>query len=461
MSLEVMGVRREDCDSTRRWLTTLREEHAELKRQAESKVSKMETLASNGAGNSRNGKEMFARLERETEALDSRMREIEAEVRRVQSEGGDEPRDARIAPQDAGVLYRADGTRSSGGVPGGRTPLLGREARMADWAAKQPNRSGFTVADGDEFSLGNIMRAMVEPRFRAELTDVERRVLAEGVDATGGFLTPEPLSANLIDKVRNQARVFEAGAVTVPLDSDKQSIPRVSGDPTGGWRAENAAFSESNLAFDRVTFTPQSFGFIVRTSEELYQDMVPGSAAIIENAIVQTAALELDRVALRGSGTAPEPRGVRNQAGVTIQSLGANGATPTDYSPLVNAISTLQQANRNPTAIIQNPRTEKTWASLKDTTNQPLRAPAMVEAVPRLQSAQIPVNLTQGTAVTASEVYVGEWADLLIGIRLGIQLRLLQERYADSGQYAWRVFLRADVQLAHPESFVVTTGVLP
>jgi hypothetical protein len=41
---------------------------------------------------------------------------------------------------------------------------------------------------------------------------------------------------------------------------------------------------------------------------------------------------------------------------------------------------------------------------------------------------QIPPNLTQGTSTDTSEIYVGYFPDVLIGVRLGVRLRLLQER---------------------------------
>lgn len=254
--------------------------------------------------------------------------------------------------------------------------------------------------------------------------------------------------------------MFKAGATTVPLDSDKQSIPRLSGDPTGSWRAENAPFTESQHAFERVTFTPKSYGFIVKASEELFQDMVPGAGRVIENAIVQTAALELDRAVLRGDGTGNAPTGLRFQPGVTIQSLGANGATP-ENANLMAALSTLLGANREPNGIVYSPRTAQTFAGKMDSTGQPLRQPEPVAALAKFVTNQLPNNLTVGTSTDTSEIYLAQWGDVLVGIRLGVQLRLLGERYADAGQIAWRVFLRADVQLAHPESAVVITGVRP
>ena len=74
-----------------------------------------------------------------------------------------------------------------------------------------------------EFSLGRMVRGMVTGQWDG--ADLERRAMSEGSDAAGGYLTPEILSGRVIDKVRNQARVLQAGAQTVPLDSDKQSIP--------------------------------------------------------------------------------------------------------------------------------------------------------------------------------------------------------------------------------------------
>lgn len=451
-----MSVRNSD-ESPRRKITTLREEARHYRAEAEEHIGKIESIAASGT-RSHSAEEMVERFERKAKHAERKAIEADEKADELQAQldsGGRSRGDMIGAGEPARIgqepRFRR-GTSQADGV------TLAPEQRMADWAAKQPDPSGFTVADADEFCIGNIMRALVEPRFRSELSDVERRALAEGTDSAGGFISPEVLSVNFIDKVRKAGRVFEAGATTVPLDSDTHSIPRLSGDPTFSWRNENTAFGDTDATFERVTFDPQSGGFIVKTSEELYQDMVAGAGAIIENALIQTAALELDRVALRGTGTTPEPRGVLNQSGVTLTSMGANGATPA-YSDVMAAITRLLTDNRQPNAWMHAPRTSQKFAGLTDSTGQPLNPPKPVADLTEYVTSQIPVNLTTGTSTDTSEIYVGYWPDLLVGIRLGIQLRLLQERYADNGQFAWRVFLRADVQLAHPESFEVITGV--
>jgi HK97 family phage major capsid protein len=73
------------------------------------------------------------------------------------------------------------------------------------------------------------------------------------------------------------------------------------------------------------------------------------------------------------------------------------------------------------------------------------------------------VDLTAGTSSDASEIYVGRWSDLLIGVRptVGVRIQQLNERFADQMQIGLLAYLRADVQLARPESFVVISGVRP
>jgi HK97 family phage major capsid protein len=454
------GVRREDCESTRQWITNVREALHGLKRAASDLVDDMEREASRSGGNAHAQQRVIAGLEAKHRGISKEIQALEDEALAIQAEIADDGRGQRQVNLAQPATRIGQDSRYSSGTDDARAGVLAPEHRMADWAARNAEPSEFNPADAEDFCLGNVMRALVDTSYRAKLSDVERRALAEGTDSAGGYLTPTILSAPIIDKVRNAARVFQAGAVTIPLDSDQQTVPRLATDPSGGWRNENAAFAEGNHVFESVTFTPRSFGFIVKTSEELYQDMIPGGAQMIENAIVQAAALELDRVALRGTGTAPEPRGVVNQTGVELQSLGVNGATPT-MDNLITGVYGVRKDNHDPNAILWAARTGETYAKLKTTTNEPLPYPPEIADIPRLTTGQIPVDLTVGTSTDCSEVYIGEWANLLVGIRLGIQLRLLTERYADNGQFAWRVHLRADVQLAHPAAFTVITGVRP
>lgn len=343
------------------------------------------------------------------------------------------------------------------------SPVLGPEQRMSDWlrATGRPQPAFLDeLEDPERFSVGRILRGIATSRWDG--AELERRALSEGTDAAGGFLVPEPLAAQLIDRVRNATRAFQAGARTVPMTVDQLSIARLTGGASVAWKSEGSAITESNLTFDRVTFTARTLPILVKVSQELFEDLSAEAAALIENEIAAALALELDRVILRGSGTAPEPKGIRNHSGVTVQSLGANGATVT-WDHVIDAVANVRNQNHEPNAILWSSRTQQSLDKTKDAQSRYLEPPSSIAPIRRFTSNQVPNNLTVGTSNDCSEIYTGRWSECLVGIRtdLRFRTRVLKERFADNLQIGLLAYLRADVQLAHGEGFNVTTGVRP
>ena len=250
------------------------------------------------------------------------------------------------------------------------------------------------------------------------------------------------------------------------MTSAALKYPRLTTDAPASWRSENGTINDQAMVFDAVTFTAQSLAVLVKISWELFDD-AQSANDLVTSAFAKVIALELDRAALRGSGTAPEPRGIRNQTGVTVTSHGTNGsaigsppsATVIGWEFLVDSIAAVRAANFEPNAIIDHPRTEQGLAKLRDTTNQPLQPPSALNDFARYTTAQIPINLTVGTSTDTTEVYTADWSQCWIGIRTGFNVRFLTERFADTGQYAFLASLRTDVQLAQPSAFVVDVGV--
>jgi len=294
--------------------------------------------------------------------------------------------------------------------------------------------------------------------------DAETRAMSIGTPGAGGYLVPAPLSARIIDKARANAAVLKSGATVIPMDSNSLKIARISGDATSAWKVENAASTASDLLFESVEFTARTLVAIAKMSIELAEDAEVEDT--VENAIAASLSLELDRAALRGSGTAPEPRGIRFQTGVGISSLGANGAALTNYDAISSSVQSIRELNHEPNALIAAPRSIGVLDRLKDTTNQPLRPPPSVEELRFYSSAQVPINLTQGTSTTASEIYVADFQQLLIGMRTQLTVEVSRQAgdatsSAFSNLQLWvRAYLRADIQLADPKAFNVITGVL-
>ena len=300
-------------------------------------------------------------------------------------------------------------------------------------------------------NAGQFLRAMVVQ----DKTDVERRALSESTDSAGGYTVPDMLSAELIDKARAASVVMQAGAQTVPLTSDSNTIAKVLTDPTPAWRDEAGAVANSDGTFGAVVLTPRSLAVAVDISAELMADSL-NLATALPNILAAAMAVELDRVSLIGTGTAPQPRGIANTVGIGTL---AQDALIANYANLSRARTGILTANRGPvSAYIMHPRDEGSFTNLADSTGQPLMAPRAVEVIPMLTTTSLPVNGGAGT--DESTIIAGNFAHLLVGIRSGIQIELFKgPKYISNLQFTMVAHMRADIAVEDPGAFFTITGV--
>jgi HK97 family phage major capsid protein len=401
------------------------------------------TNAANGRHLTRSQQHDFDQIDEQLRQYGDTMQIIENELDSLDPDRRPQP-DHRLAPIPSD--YRAPDSMT-------RAAVLAPEQRAADYVRQR----GMVEPNTDNLSLGKLVRGWVTGQWAG--ADAERRAMAEGTNSAGGYLVPTVLAATVIDLARNEARVMQAGARTVPMESETQLVPRQITDPAVAWRLENAAINQSGPTFDLITMTARSLACVSVLSRELLEDATVDLEHLVESSIAKATALEIDRVALRGSGTAPEPRGLLNTTGVTVTSLGANGAAAT-WDDVSTAVQTVRGFNFEPNAMIDAPRTEGSLARQKDSQGRYLQPPADLVDLKRLPTNQIPTDLTQGTSSTASEAYVGQWDQLLVGLRTQLVLTVLTERYADLGQIGIVSWWRGDIAVAHPQAFDILTGVL-
>jgi HK97 family phage major capsid protein len=257
--------------------------------------------------------------------------------------------DALEAERDRELAeLRAATIRRQGPAGAGDAPVLTREQSVYDWLQA---RGAFQPAE-ERLSLQRYLRGMATGHWDG--ADHER-ALAEGTIGAGGALVPAPLSARVIDLARNQTQVLRAGGQTVPMTAQTLALARLTSEGTPAWKSENATITAADLVFDRVTFTARTLVRTVLLSVELFEDADPSSEDVIARSFAGQMAVELDRVALIGTGTPPEPRGVLNQTGVTLTSHGAtappsrittSGSTPS--APCGPPTSTPTPTSRRP-----------------------------------------------------------------------------------------------------------------
>ncbi|MEW8522165.1 MAG: phage major capsid protein [Candidatus Thiodiazotropha endolucinida] len=346
---------------------------------------------------------------------------------------------------------------------GKRVPFLSNEHKMVDFINRDNNQAftdqkanSYFEGDFNQLSAGAFLRASVlGPR-----NEVERKALAESGGPTGGYTVPEILSARVIDRLRAKSVLSQAGAITVPLETQRTVIARLDSDPTPVWRGENEQVSESEPTFGAIAFDTRSLAVLVKVSRELLEDSLNIEEALM-GALSSSLALELDRVGMFGNGT-DEPLGITQASGIGSISMGTNGATITDWSRVLDLLLEIEQDNAGPTtAIIQAPRTWRSIEGFVDSTGQPLQPPPAIAAIPRLTTTSVPIDQTKGSATNASSMIAGNFSQVMIGLRTGIRIEVLKEAFADHLQYAFLAHLRADIAIAHRESFAELSGIVP
>lgn len=308
-------------------------------------------------------------------------------------------------------------------------------------------------------ALGWIVKSMCVPTDGREVTKALQHVgSSKDMLSSGGAgnLVPDPLANYLIDLARAKTVVSQLGARTVPMTSETLRVPRLTGDVTASWYAEGATLTGTDATLDAVVLTARRIeAGPTKVSMELIEDSDPiAVATVVADSIAAAVALEIDRVALRGTGTPPQPLGVKNASGVQSYSMGTPNGGAADYSDLIAMQSLLAQANHTGNGFVLHPRTAHALADTKDSTGQFVTPPAVVSTVPLGMTSALPVNLTEGTSSTCTELYAGDWRQLLIGVRTELALTSLLELYRAEGKVGIVGRARVDVAVEHGNAFV-------
>lgn len=314
-----------------------------------------------------------------------------------------------------------------------------------------------TTREENGLSMSDFLRGAA----RMKSTDQVQRALSVGVNTAGGYTVPSVLMPGILSALVPASSLMQAGASIVPLTEGGKTFNFAGVDalPTAAWREENGQVAESAPTFRNIVLTPRSLSFYTKISRELLADGINIDAAIYE-VIAQAFAKEIDRAGLMGSGTAPEPRGLRNIVGVNQISSGANGASLAGYGKLFEATQAILEADATmPTAAIMSPRSRVKIGTLAATDGQPLQVPPMLARLNMLTTSQIPNDLTVGTSADCSEIYLGDFSKLVLGMREQLSIQVMEEAFADYGQIGFMCHVRMDVAALYPSAFAVINGV--
>jgi HK97 family phage major capsid protein len=365
--------------------------------------------------------------------------------------------------------------RSSSSAVEGRGPLLTLGQKAAPHF-----ETGSEDFNAHNVRLGALVcAAMHYDRVKSQLTPDEIKALSILTDPSGGMLLPSSIGSLWIDAVRPKTQVLNAGALTYAMETLNVLLPGWDTPPKAGWRGHGGQFGDAGGSFRQVELNARDCGCYLDVPQVLFEDAganLEAVSTLVEAQLSKAIAQALDLAALTsqdvintGGGTAI-PQGLSSidstghvsaNYGINLSNVtGTNGATPT-WDNLIDNVATVLGANFTPTAHLSAPRAFASLAKLKDTQLRYLGRPDYLSILGDYPTSQVPLNLTKGTSSDCTASYIGDFSQMVIGLRS--EIRLLVDPYTQGLGRTTRlvVWQKADVGILNKTAFQVIDGVRP
>lgn len=274
--------------------------------------------------------------------------------------------------------------------------------------------------------------AVIDPRIH--------NALQVGTNSEGGYVVPQEFETTLLEALQdiNEVRQW----CNVISTASQHHIPVESTLGAAAWTAEEAAFNESDAAFNRVTLNDYKATTIIKVSEELLKDSMFDMQGYLARNFGKRFGILEEAAFVAGDGSS-KPSGI-----VPGSSLGktAAGAAAITTDELIDLYHSLSRPYRKNAVWLMADATAKMIRKLKDTTNQYLWQPGLVAGQPdTLFGRPVIVSDSVPAATTGlKSVVFGDLSYYTIADRQGVTVQRLNELYAATGQVGFRAFKRTD-----------------
>ncbi len=332
------------------------------------------------------------------------------------------------------------------GVKSGLAPLekLGRLITVAAAGKCEPDRMldvAKKMFDSDKELHGYIQKGM-----------------EAGLPSTGGFLIPQQLSSEFIDPLYAGTFLDKIGISKYPMPNGSLNLGRGATSGTFSWGAENPVNDKTGMTFDEVKLSAKPGSAYVPVSNSLLRYSPAQVQAIIARDLQEIYAIAINTAALYGKGTAYQPKGLVNVAG--IQTLGSSGTALSANTP-VDILALLEQAN---VAMLKpfwvmSPKMKSWLKNLKTTAGAYIYRDEMnkdktLESVPFIATT---LSSYTDTTIDYADLWLADWAYFAWGVGRDMELTMSKEATYVSGGVTYSAFQRDEtvIKIASDLDFAV------
>lgn len=298
--------------------------------------------------------------------------------------------------------------------------------------AKRNTRSDFTIpAD-----------VLDDPRYFARAASANSQITSSPTD--GGALVPTDYrGGSFIEALRNGMSITQAGATVLQGLQGPVDIPKQTGVSTASWIGEGADVSGSKPTTGLVTMSPHTLAIKTEFTRRMLLQADPSVEMFLRGDMVMSAALEIDKVALKGSAAAAAPNGLADYVPGTTWTT-ASTITRNQLIDMKTAIKTANAAGGS-ISFIFNAVTAGAMEKINLDTGSGrfLYEGGKLVDLPAAESNQ----------AADYDVFLGDWRQFLIGFWSGLDIQVDPYTLADSNGHLLRAFQDVDFQVRHTGAF--------
>lgn len=341
---------------------------------------------------------------------------------------------------------------------GENRPLDGIEREASDEIAKRIGRkpNGFFIpGDVAVRGFGDSKRLSKNQRQDILGEIMQLRALTSNVHSAGGALVgTDLLSGSLIELLRNQMFVMQMGARSLTGLVGDIAIPRQTGGATAYWLGQGAALTRTQQVVDQLGLTPHRLAAATAYDKQLLAQSSVSVEAFVREDLTAILALEKDRVAIDGDGTAGEPLGILQTTGLSTLVTFATAAKPlfTDYIQMETNLAA-NNADRGRLGYLVTPAVRgfsKGNAKINGSgTGGMVWENDSVNGYPAKATNQVP---------SATSVIFGRWDDLIVADWDGLDVVVDPYSLSLNGQISVVIQTLTDVGVRHAKSFTNSTN---
>jgi HK97 family phage major capsid protein len=327
------------------------------------------------------------------------------------------------------------------------------------------DRSGF------EFEMSDSIARALGKTAQGFFYPTQEAVLRTALDSTTATAAKELVFQNyagFVDMLRPNNVALQLGASFNGGVVGNYTFARQTGGAAASWVAENGAgVSQTNPTFDNIVLAGKTVMVTVGITRQLQQKAIVDGEAKARQDMIKNIALMLDKAALAGSGSANEPIGILNAAGVNVARSVTSGSN-ISFAACVAMETKVGEANAL-NGKLAYAFTPGVMGNLKTTLQAPASSSALgfilgpdgkVNTYQTAVANNLPQNLVKDSVTGIHGAIFGDWSQLEI-VDWGA-VDLMVDPYSQKNKAIIELtgYYLCDVALFQPTAFSVLKDII-